>query len=134
MAAALQHCRGKDEQQQQARASSNDGPHSTCFTLQQELAAELARLPRMDAAASDTLAAAVPLLEVLPQLTMGVLAAAAEEYAEEVVRFPCLCAHRCTYITRCIPHCAYLPDSQHMCYDACPAPATAAAPPPLHHL
>lgn len=61
-------------------------PMQLCHQLQQQLAEELSRLPRMESEPTASLVSAVPVMMQLPQLTISVLMAGAEQQAAEQVR------------------------------------------------
>lgn len=60
-------------------------PMQLCHQLQQQLAKELSRLPRMQSEPMSNLESAVPIMMQLPQLTISVLMAITEQQAAEQV-------------------------------------------------
>ena len=69
-------------------------PMQLCHKLQQQLAKELSRLPRMQSEPMASLESAVPIMMQLPQLTISVLMAIIEQQAAEQVA-PCRSCRRC---------------------------------------
>jgi hypothetical protein len=83
----------QEQSQQQLRQSVSQSQSlqlQLCWKLHQQLAQELVRLPRMEAAPLESMEAAMPVMVQLPQLTVTALLAVTEQQQAEQVCVLCL--------------------------------------------
>jgi hypothetical protein len=84
---AASTCQQQSQQQlRQSVSQSQTLQLQLCWTLHQQLAQELLRLPRMDAAPLESMEAAMPVMVQLPQLTVTALLAVTEQQQAEQVK------------------------------------------------